>query len=582
MKKTLQLFLAVILLSSGISAQMVEVTLTVDVSKETVDATGVHVAGSFQDPVWQAGDTPMTDNGDGTWSITISVPANSSFEYKYLLGNDWALGNEGIDANAPCTVGGGNANRALSVGTTDVTVGAVCYNQCGACTGVDEVYVSFSVDMSKSDPVADSIILSGNFPEANFDATYVMTDYRGDSTYSYTLALPAGEYSYKFRNGPDGWEGVPSACANVDGNRSVTVEAENVILDAVCIGECGPCVVKNNLQVTIAVDMTNVAADVGISPNGVSVAGTFQAAAGFAGDWNPELTLMTDPDGDNVYTITVTLPEGMYQYKFLNGNAWGTEESIAEECRVGGNREMTIAGNNGEEVMIGPFCFGACEATCPALLDPIDVTFRVDMSNEFLSGDGLFVAGDFIATAKWDKDTFQMVESSLSPGIYEFTANFRPGAKYAYKFFNGGLDGEENGEETSDFISAGCGVDNGFEGSNRELDLSAVTQDIVLPAYIFNSCDLSPLVNTTEINYFDDFGVFPNPALDVVTITLGNTDGQEHRIMLYGVTGQLVYDSGMTRDAAITIQRGNLDSGLYIGQINNAADATKTFKVLFK
>jgi hypothetical protein len=46
-----------------------------------------HVAGSFQDPVWQPGANPMTDNLDGTWSATFSgLSANARYEFKITDG----------------------------------------------------------------------------------------------------------------------------------------------------------------------------------------------------------------------------------------------------------------------------------------------------------------------------------------------------------------------------------------------------------------------------------------------------------------------------------------------------------------
>ena len=560
--------------------ETVKVTLTVDVSNETVDPTGVHVAGSFQDPVWTANGTPMTDMGDGIWSVEITVDTNSTFEYKFLLGDDWGKGNEGLPGNAGCIVGNGNTNRVLTVGEMDMTVGPVCYNTCGACPKDGESQVTFAVDLSKAATINSPIYVSGSFPDGMWNETYEMRDDNNDKVYTTTLVLPEGDYQYKFRNGADGWESVPGACEN-GGNRFVTVGMDDQILDAVCLGECGPCVVKNILEVTMSVDMTNVIADIGLSPLGVHVAGNFQAKAGYESDWTPRLTMLTDEDGDNIFSVTFMLEEGEYQYKFLNGDDWGTEESVPAECRSNGNRVFTIAGNNGDQVEVGPLCFGQCEAECPALLDPINVTFRVDMSNEFISPEGLFVAGDFIANAKWVKDSFLMAENPTVPGIYEYTATFRPGAKYAYKYFNGGLDGGDNGEETNDFIAGGCGVDNGFGGSNREMDLTGVTEDIVLPAFIFNSCDRSTLVNNEEIDYFTRFEVVPNPARDFVEVRFDATS-ERHNVQLYDVRGALVYESGMTSDNRITIDRGTLADGLYIGRVINSIDAGKTFKVMFQ
>ncbi|MFZ4634763.1 MAG: hypothetical protein ACOYNO_11200, partial [Saprospiraceae bacterium] len=59
-----------------------------------------------------------------------------------------------------------------------------------------------------------------------------------------------------------------------------------------------------------------------ISPQGVHVAGDFQAPAGVGSNWDPAATLMTDADGDKIYQLSVQIPTGTYSYKFVNGNAW--------------------------------------------------------------------------------------------------------------------------------------------------------------------------------------------------------------------------------------------------------------------
>lgn len=577
MKRTLQSFIVLMLAAAMVSAQTVNVTLTVDVSNETVDATGVHVAGNFQDPEWQPGDTPMTDNGDGTWSITLELPANSSFEYKYLLGNDWDLGNEGLDpSNAPCTVGDGNGNRILRTGEADAAFTS-CYNSCGPCAGADEYIVTFGVDMSLAGPIDERVILSGGFPDENYSEAYVMTDFRGDSVYSYTLSLPAGDYEYKFRNGPDGWENVASECTVAGGNRAVSVVDADVVMPVVCLGACEPCNFepKDTVNVTVMVDMSFIAGTDGVASDGVFMAGSYQSAAGLGSDWTPVDAPMTDDDGDGIYMLEFSIPEGDYQFKFLNGD--GGWEGVPEACADGGNRAFTADIANGSDLTVGPFCFNSCDASCPEVLDPVSVTFRVDMSNEFISPNGLYVAGDFNAGAKWVKDSFELAESPIA-AIYEYTTMIRPGFEYQYKYANGGTT---ETEENHDFVTDGCGVNSGVS-ANRVLDMTDIKEDLVLPAYIYNSCEVSPLVSNNDITYLTDIAIYPNPATDLATISLGDTNGQSHAVRLLDLTGQIAYNVPATTESTITIPRGTLAAGLYVGQIINDEESTKTFKLVFK
>ncbi|MGB0510917.1 MAG: hypothetical protein ACPGGB_08330, partial [Flavobacteriales bacterium] len=55
---------------------------------------------------------------------------------------------------------------------------------------------------------------------------------------------------------------------------------------------------------------------------GVHVAGNFQ-------DWDPASTMMSDDDMDGIYTVTVDVSDTLdiVEYKFVNGNAWGSDEA---------------------------------------------------------------------------------------------------------------------------------------------------------------------------------------------------------------------------------------------------------------
>ena len=576
MKKFIQTFLFLFCFGIISNAQ-VKVTLSVNVSNETVDATGVHVAGNW-DPAneWNPPANPMTDMGNGIWSIDITVAENSTFEYKFLLGNDWGLGNEGLNDKAGCIVGNGNTNRILTVGTSDFEVSTVCYNSCGACVGPDEQAVTFKVDLSAEAVINDPVYLSGSFPEM-WNEAYVLTDENNDNIFTGTFVFPKGDYEYKFRNGADGWESVPSECAS-NGNRALTLGDEELFLDAVCINKCGPCVAVNTLNVTLQLDMTNVKATTGISPDGVSVAGDFQSAAGFGGNWSPGNVILTDDNDDNIYEISFTLPEGEYAFKYLNGNAWGTEESVPQECvKPGsGDRLMVIAGDDGANVTIGPFCFSSCEGVCPELKDPVNVTFRVDMTNEFVSAEGLYVAGDFLEGAKWDRDSLKMTETL--PGLWEASVMVRPGNKYAYLFVNNGMT---SGDETFDFLTNGCGVDNGFGGSNRLLDLTNLETDTVVTAFIFNSCDESSIIIANkELEYANELRVYPSPVNDVVNIDFGSYANQGHKIELYTITGNLVATTSISKNKVQSIDMSSFQAGMYFARILNENAQSTTVKLI--
>ena len=81
------------------------------------------------------------------------------------------------------------------------------------------------------------------------------------------------------------------------------------------------CVLLNTFaqesNVTFNVDMNPTA----ISPDGIHIAGSFQ-------NWDPSTLQLEDPDVDGIYSITVPLEnDSTFEYKFINGNSWGNEET---------------------------------------------------------------------------------------------------------------------------------------------------------------------------------------------------------------------------------------------------------------
>jgi len=114
-------------------------------------------------------------------------------------------------------------------------------------------------------------------------------------------------------------------------------------------------------EVVLQLDLGDLTAD----PLGVHVAGSFQG-------WVPGDTPMV-LGADSIYRTTFVAQVGSeVQYKFLNGDAWGTDEGVPAECGVsnglgGYNRAVVIpAGDSSVEV----HCFASCTSCQP--VGPVD------------------------------------------------------------------------------------------------------------------------------------------------------------------------------------------------------------------
>ncbi len=274
------------------------------------------------------------------------------------------------------TVCGPNSDWALSAGNNaensewivfdaDFWDNAGKHNYQCVMMGNPTANVTFKVDMNLTTVSPNGVHIAGSFQNWDPGAT-VMTDADSDGVYEITIELPISmEYEYKFVNG-NAWgmeESVPSACAK-NGNRFIAVGASALVLDPVCFSSCGNC--QGVYPVTFRVDMSKET----VSSKGVHIAGSFQ-------NWDPSTTTMTDADGDNIYEVTLDLNGGnTYQYKIVNGDAWGDDESVPAECALDNNRFLTV---ENAAIVTDAFCFGSCTSCETSTIDQeLDKTLTIN------------------------------------------------------------------------------------------------------------------------------------------------------------------------------------------------------------
>ena len=509
-------FLAAAMLASAAWAQTT-VTLTVDMTNEMVSMDGVHVAGNFQG--WNPAVTPMTDNGDGTWSYTFTSDTAASYQYKFVNGNAW-----GTDEGVPgaCAMDG---NRGITVDGMMGDVSAeACFGNCAAC---GMTTVRFRVDMANEEVSPFGVHVAGDFQGWDPAATE-LTDEDGDMVYETVQSFDADSMEqivFKFING-NAWtdpnELIDVACGDDTGNRVLPLDATDILLSAnvsgspYCFSSCQSCVAP--LAVTFNIDMSVVAS---VSENGVHLAGSFQG-------WEPAGTPMMD-NGDGTWSVTVEMEPGTYEFKFINSNDWdGNEENMeGTGCNAGGNRIASFDADNSTYTA----CFNTCPGeSCVPDPDPADVTFRVNAANqELMEGDTLFVWGSFTG---WQGGAIAMTDADAD-GIWEHTETISGGANVDYKYSIGHPDSEGMIEEdgvfildgdTTNFEAAGCGAGNGFGGFNRRHVRSGVAE--FLDVVCFNECSDCEGSDASVYDATVIFGLFPNPATDRVVLmgAQGNAD----------------------------------------------------------
>jgi hypothetical protein len=341
----------------------VDVTFTVDMSNEDVNAEGVFIAGS-RAPLNFGTNTPLSDNGDGTWSVTLAFTPGD-LEYKFKNGPDGWEDNPAQDCNV-------NNNRGITIpdDVAELNLDVVCFNSCEACPG-PEPLTAFDL---LTPPNEATLPVEGD-PEAPVAITWEASS--EGATYTWLAITEGGDFDAPFLGLASDGEGIATTL-------TLTVGAIDAILEenSVAVGE------SITLSWTVRasngednLDAANGPFEITLTrgvvdfPNMVDV--TFQVA--FPEDVTPseegvfvwlfgymDTPMAMTASEDGVYSAVVEVVEGDdYIYKFLNGPE-GFETQTEEACFVNdgeGNFNRTLVGPE-EDTILDVVCFNSCEA-CP-------------------------------------------------------------------------------------------------------------------------------------------------------------------------------------------------------------------------
>ncbi len=543
---------------NGHYASIQPVVFKVDMRDQVVSASGVHLAGSFNN--WNTSTNQMVASGS-VYSTSVDLISDSLYTYRFVNGNS-SSGYETVPVTCGIVGPGGSLVRSISVNQTGVQLPSVCFSSCDACPPL--VNVTFKVDMSTQSVNAQGVHVMGSFN--NWSPTSTAMVNLGNGVYGCTVqALNASTIQWRYVNGASSGlaESVPSTCgvAGPGGQlvRSLQLAQNDTILDTVCYSMCSGCPLM--VPVTFRVDMSQQT----INGNGVHVATSLDG-------YLPTTNLMTNL-GNNVYTYTIEIEEGSFlTYRYVNGNTSSDFEAVPSACGIPdgmGNlvRSITIGQS---PVIIDEVCFGSC-TDCVSNPDMVDVTFTVDMSKEVVSADGVYLKGDFNG---WSANSNQMI--SVGNSRYMTILSISKNTPVRYRFANG------FGANTDEIVPTACGF-NGISGLlEREVVLSE--NDTILPEVCFSRCDLCPLTpryNVTfqvemDLTTVSPFGVHLSGNFNEWSTTadqLTNTIGH-----VYSIT--MPIDSGLLCYYRFT--NGVLGSDMEVvpaecGSIYNGSDLARSF-----
>jgi rhodanese-related sulfurtransferase len=363
-----------------------QVTFNVDMSTYDAGFGTVNLNGSFNG--WCGSCATMTDaDGDDVYSITLTL-APGTYQYKFTT--DGWNDQESLVPGSECTsTMDGFTNRSVVVADAPIDLTDVCWESCATCTDPNSipVPVTLSVDMAGYGGTFGFVNASGSFNGWCGDC-WQLTDGDGDGVYTLSTTLLPGTYEYKFTL--DNWSQenfTPgAACTSTIGgytNRTLTVTPGSTTIPEVCWNSCSACpsgvvgcmdasAQNYNAAATIASGMCQylVTFRVDMAATAASSAGVY-LAGGFQG-WTANATPMAY-QGFDVYGITLALTEGVQEFKYINGGAWGGDENFGGAACASqyGNRTVNVSANTVLDVV----CFNSCTA-CAGCTDPFSLEFN--------------------------------------------------------------------------------------------------------------------------------------------------------------------------------------------------------------
>jgi len=281
-----------------------QVNVTFQVQNPT--STPVFVFGSWSGFGNYPGDV-MTPIGNGVYSVTLALNANSNYEYLFV--NGATPSNEVLDPAWPCTNGNSQyTNRTLAVAGADLTVCAQ-WQTCNSCTSVPALAnVTFQVENPDSIPV---YVFGSWNGFSNYPGT-PMTSI-GNGIYEATIQLGTNaNYEYLFVNGTTPVKEVLNpalSCTNGNGqytNRTLGLGAADTSVCAIW-ATCSACGTVPPVYVNATFQVQNP------DSTPVYVFGNWNGFSNYPG------TPMTSI-GNGIYEASIQLLENTtFEYLFVNG-----------------------------------------------------------------------------------------------------------------------------------------------------------------------------------------------------------------------------------------------------------------------
>ena len=508
---------------------------------QEIHPEGVYLAGG---DFGQEGYLMDDADGDNIWEYTLPLKVGDTFMYKFR--NTPSYGTwDGFEPDAGLASGGcgmGTYNdRFVVVPDTDTVLDAVCYGSCVSCEQASFVNVTFSVNMQEEDTSPEGVWLAGGNYGGN--PGFLMNDSDGDDIWTLTRPVtPESNITYKFVNGPidanwgGAWEEVPLDCAVGDfDDREFNVGSVDVEVPLVCFGSCMDCVGEYTVDITFNVDMNDVAGFDGSEQP--YIFGSFNNWDNFSTQ-----TMLSDNDGDNIYTGTILDFISTDSVTVLFGFGQ-TVESVPSECGIldsdlGMNvRELPIMDSEGDSVLVlDPVSFGNCPLdNSPRVFFQVDVSSVID---QWPADFSLCAVGSF---AGWNACGLQLTDEDGDNIYTGLLTDLEDGVSYEYKFLVNEGWGDPNTESGAP-LASDCDFDPSDEFNNYGFVASEGLAPLDLGVHPWNECP--QLLSTDDSGYLVPnnftYMAYPNPFNPTINIDYALPNQELVNLSIINLLGQKV------------------------------------------
>ena len=547
----------------------------VDANHQALDpAVTATVEFSTFDGTAACGDTvTYTQVNGATYTLTVTAPdgQNVSVTVNGQLESNWddmvitdSAGNQvntQIDGVFTDAVFESDGTMTITV-TNDSSVNYGDLTFAFTCAAA-QANVTFTVNTANITVGENGMYLGGGvFGGAT---AHAMSDADGDGTWEVTVAMDLGTTgNYIFLNSPNSdsdWgtkenlEGQDCADpANYNDRILPAIDGDMTIQH--CFGSCesdGTCPAANpTYNVTFSVNMSNY-------PGGLGADDTVYLNGSFAG-WCGDCTPMSDDDGDGIWTVTIPLEDGNYEYKFTV-NGWSNQESwtadgtpdCAENADDGNyeNRAFTVAGS---DMTLDTVYWNLCVGEEPG--NTYTVTFSVDTANITVGANGIYAGGGVLGNAQ----ALQLSDDD-GDGVWVGSIDLPEGTTGNYIFLNSPNDGGDWGTKEN-LEGQDCADPNNY----NDRILPEVTADMTLLA-CFGDCS----GDGVGCSVTAEDGMMVLQGIIDFTVPSGGSDGKALHVLVtediadltnYGIG--VANNGGGTDGQEYTFPEGSATAGQHI------------------